>query len=170
MEISECFKIGYVAKSHGLKGEVTIVMAPDCPDLKDVKSVFVETSYQLVPYFIQSVSITGSKAYVKLEDVNSQEVAGALKGCSLFLSRRERPKLARGEFYNDEVIGFEVIDAEIGSLGLVNDILESGPNRYLTVMVNTKEVMIPLNGPFIKGVNKTRKKISVELPDGFLDI
>lgn len=170
MEITACFKIGYVAKSHGLKGEVTIVLGPDCPDLENLKSIFVESNSQLVPYFIQSVSLNGIKAFLKLEDVNTPELAASLKGCSLFLPKSDRPRLARGEFYNDEVLGFEVIDAEIGPLGPVTDVLESGPNRYLTIIFNRKEIMIPLNGPFIKGVNKTKKKISVELPDGFLDI
>lgn len=170
MEIRECFKIGYVAKSHGLKGEVTIVLGPDCPGLESLKLVFVESNNQLVPYFIQAVSLKGIKAFVKLEGVDTPEFAASLKGCSLFLPKSERPKLVRGEFYNDEVLGFEVIDSEKGALGPVSDVLESGPNRYLTIMFNTKEIMIPLNGPFIKGVNKTKKKISVELPDGFLDI
>lgn len=170
MEISECFKIGYVSKSHGLKGEVTIVLSPECPDLQSIKSMLVQINHQLVPHFIKSISVRGSKAFLKLEDVDSSEQATALKGSSLFLPKGDRPKLVRGEFYNDEVLGFEVIDSEKGPLGIISDVVESGPNRYLMLLHNLKEVLIPLNGPFITGVNKTKKKISVELPDGFLDI
>ena len=170
MESTEYFKIGYVAKSHGLKGEVTIVLSPDCPDLESLKSIFVETKNQLIPYFIESVSLNGYKAFLKLEEVDTPELAHALKGSSLFLPKSDRPKLIRGEFYNDEVLGFEVIDSEKGALGPVDEVFENGPNRYLIVILNKKEIMIPLNGPFIKGVNKSKRKISVELPDGFLDI
>ena len=170
METSEYFNIGYVAKSHGLKGEVTIVVGPECPDLEDLKSLFIESKNQMVPYFIESISLKGTKAFLKLEEVNTIELASALKGCSLFLPKSDRPKLSRGEFYSDEVLGFEVFDSEKGSLGPVGEVFESGPNRYLIVIHNGKEIMIPLNGPFIKGVNKSKRKISVELPDGFLDI
>jgi 16S rRNA processing protein RimM len=170
MKISECYKIGYIARIHGLKGEVTMVRSPECPALEDLKSVFVEKANQLVPHFIQHVSVKGVKAFLKLEDVDTAEHAESLKGSSLFLPKKERPKLGRGEFYSDEVIGFEVIDKDLGLLGTVNDVLESGPGRYLTFQFNSKEVMIPLNGPFIKGLNKTKKTISVELPDGYLDI
>ncbi len=170
MDIKDYFKIGYVSKSHGLKGEVTIVLGPDCPDLEEVKSIFLDPQNQLAPYFIQHISVKGVKAYVKLEDVNTPEQSLALKGASIFLPKSERPKLERGEFYNDEVLGFEVTDIDEGPLGYVVEVQEAGPNRYLIVKYLNKDVMIPLNGPFIKSVNKSKKKISVELPDGFLKI
>lgn len=170
MEVSECFKIGYVAKSHGLKGEVTIVLGNECPDLKTLRSILIEVRNQLVPYFINSVSLKGDKAFVKLDDVHSVEVAHALKGSSLFLPLRERPTLVRGEFYNDEVVGFEVVDDSKGVLGCVQEVLQQGPNRHLIIFTHAKEIMIPVNGPFIKSINKTKKRISVALPEGFLDI
>ncbi len=170
MDINACYKIGYVAKTHGLKGEVTMVMGTDCPDLGSLKLFFVEINQNLVPHFIQSRSIKGDKAFIKLEDVNNYEEAAALKGCSLFLPNGERPKLTRGEFYSDEVFGFEVIDTKNGSIGYVKEVFEHGLSRHLVVLQNQKEVMIPTNGPFIKGINKTKKKITVELPEGFLDI
>ncbi|NOT75645.1 MAG: 16S rRNA processing protein RimM [Cyclobacteriaceae bacterium] len=170
MEIKDYFKIGYIAKTHGLKGEVTIMLDPDCPDLEELKSIFVQTNQQLVPHFIETVSIKGVKAYLKFEDVSTLEQSTALKGSSLFLAKSDRPKLQRGEFYNDEVVGFEVSDVQEGPLGDVFEVQEAGPNRYLMIMYLNKEVMIPLNGPFIKSVNKSKKKILVELPDGFLEI
>jgi 16S rRNA processing protein RimM len=170
MKIEDCFKIGYVAKTHGLKGEVTLAMSSECPDLSKLKSVFIEVNQNLVPFFFETVSEKGDKAFIKFEDVNTIDQANELKGCSLYLQKNERPKLTRGEFYNDEVIGFEVTDKEAGSLGLVSEIYENGPNRFLMIDFQGKEIMIPLNGPFVKSVNKSKKKIGVELPEGFLDI
>ena len=170
MNINECFKIGYVSKTHGLKGGVTVVLGVDCPDLETVKLFFIEISQNLVPHFIQSISIKGDKAFVKLEDVNTPEAAAALKGCSLFLPKIERPKLGRGEFYSEEIVGFEVIDVENGVLGNVKEVFEHGLRRHLVLIRDQKEVMIPADGPFIKSINKTKKRINVELPEGFLDI
>jgi 16S rRNA processing protein RimM len=170
MTLEESFKIGFIAKTHGLKGEVTIQMTPECPDLHEFKSFFVEKNQNLIPYFLETVSLKGDKAFIKLEDVNTIEQASDLKGCSLYLPKSEREKLGRGEFYNDEVIGFEVTEKEAGVIGLITEVFESGPNRFLILDHNGKEVMIPLNSPFIKNVNKLKKKISVELPEGFLEI
>lgn len=169
MDLDSCYKIGYVAKTHGLKGEVTFIPSPECPDLSEVTALFLEQKGNLVPYFIESVSMRGDQAFVKLEDVEDQPAANLLKGSSVYVPKSERPKLARGEFYNDEVIGFDVVD-QAGVLGTVTEIEEAGPNRFLVVVLSGKEVLIPVNGPFIKSVNKSRKQITVELPEGFLDI
>jgi 16S rRNA processing protein RimM len=168
MDARDAYKVGYVMKTHGLKGEVTIAALPECPDLTGVKNIFIEHK-QLVPYFVESISFRGDKAFVKLEDVDSLEKAAALKGLSIYLPKAERPKLARGEFYNDELVGFEVAD-EDRVLGKVKEVVEVGPNRFLALDVDDRETLIPVNGPFIKSVNRSSKKIKVELPDGFLDI
>ncbi|MBL7850259.1 MAG: 16S rRNA processing protein RimM [Cyclobacteriaceae bacterium] len=170
MNVDACFKIAYVMKSHGLKGEVTLALLPLCPDLETMDAYFLEIGGQLVPHFLQAVSVKGTKAYVKFEGVDTPEAAAALKGASVYMPKKSRPSLPKGEFYNDEVIGFEVVDTNQGTLGKVSEIQETGISRHLVVDREGKEVMIPLNGPFLKSLNKSKKRITVELPDGFLDL
>lgn len=158
-------------KPHGLKGEVTISLDPNAyADWENLKTIFIEKKSLLVPYFIQHISVRNDKAFVKLEDVDTPEYAALLKGGSLYLPKKERPKPAKGEFYSEEVIGFEVSDSELGMLGTIQDVEVAGQNRFLILRYNEKEVMIPVNGPFITSINKSKKKISVSLPEGFLDI
>lgn len=170
MNVNTCFKIGYVAKTHGLKGEITLTLFPECPALKKSLSLFLEINTHLVPHTIETVSTKGTRAYLKLEGINTVASAEALKGCSLYLPKSQRPNLSKGEFYSDEVIGFEVVDAEKGPLGAVNAVFEAGSNRHLVILREGREVLIPLNGPFVKGVNRARKQIRVELPDGLLEL
>ncbi|HMI66323.1 MAG TPA: ribosome maturation factor RimM [Cyclobacteriaceae bacterium] len=169
MDIGSCYKVGYIAKTHGLKGEVTIVVTESLP-LQKSTSVLVEVRGALVPYFIQHISDRGDKAFVKLEDVDSPEQAKALKGCGLYLPKNVRPRLDRGEFYDDEVIGFEVEDEKLGLLGEIREVVQIGPNRLLAIDRSAKELLIPIQGPFIQSVNKSKKKVRVDLPEGFLDI
>jgi 16S rRNA processing protein RimM len=158
-------------RPHGLKGEVTISLDPDSSaDWENLKSVFIEKKSQLVPYFIENISVRNDRAFVKLEDIGTPEQASLLKGSSLYLPRETRPKLERGEFYNEDIIGFEVMDEVHGPLGFVEEVEQAGPNRFLILSYIQKEIMIPVNGPFIKSINKSKKKISVSLPEGFLDI
>jgi 16S rRNA processing protein RimM len=171
MNISDYYKVGYVMKTHGLKGEVTISLDPNAPsDWENLKTIFIEKKSQLVPYFIKAISVRNDKAFVKLEDVDTPEYAALLKGGSLYLPKESRPKLAKGEFYSEEVIGFEVFDDVHGPLGFVEDVEQAGPNRFLILSYIQKEIMIPVSGPFIKSINKAKKTISVSLPEGFLDI
>jgi 16S rRNA processing protein RimM len=59
---------------------------------------------------------------------------------------------------------------EAGVLGLITQVTMAGPNKLLSVDYQGKEVLIPVNSPFIKSINKSKKKVNVDLPEGFLDI
>ena len=171
MNINDCYKVGFILKPHGLKGEVTISVDPDFPeDLSDIDSIFVQQNQNLVPFFFQSISFKGDKAYVKFEDIDTPEAATNISKSALYLPKTSRPKSRRGEFYDDEVIGFEVIDETIGSVGKIVSVQTAGPNRLLGIDRAGQEVLIPVNAPFIKSINKSRKTISVDLPEGYLDI
>ncbi|HEY9047484.1 MAG TPA: ribosome maturation factor RimM [Ohtaekwangia sp.] len=171
MNIDSCYKIGLVLKPHGLKGEVTISIDADIPnDFATLDAVFLANQERLVPYFIQHASVRGAKAFVKFEDVDSPEEAARISKQAIYLPKTARPKSTRGEFYDDEVINFEVIDDTLGTLGEVTEVMQAGANRLLVLMHQNKEVLIPINSPFITSVNKSKKRISVNLPEGFLDI
>jgi 16S rRNA processing protein RimM len=171
MDIKDYYKAGFIMRPHGLKGEVTISLEADSPaDWESIETVMIDVKGRLLPYFITSVSIKGNKGYLKLDEVDNPEVAGQLKGCSLFLLKETRPKLERGDFYSDEIIGFEVEDEFLGLLGEVKTIELAGVTRFIIVNYNGKEVMIPAHQPLLKSINKSKKKITVSLPDGFLDI
>jgi 16S rRNA processing protein RimM len=169
MEKGQCFKIGYVAKTHGLKGEVTLNISEPI-NFDSIESIFVEQGGSLVPHFVSNFSDRGDKVFIKFEDIDTMEKASLLKGSSLFIPKETRPKLKRGEFYDDEVIGFTVIDENKGDLGEITEVSSSGPNRLLSVNVKGREVLIPVNSPFVISTNKTKKIIRVVLPDGFLEI
>ncbi len=169
MNKQECYPVGYISKTHGLKGEVTAIFTEPI-ELDDVESFFIEIKDGLVPYFIESCSDRGDKAFIKFEDISSPEQAANLKGSMLYLNKSVRPPLKRGQFYNDEVVGFTVEDENEGILGTLKQVIESGPTRLLEIDYLGKEVLIPVNGPFVKSVNKSKKLIKVSLPEGFLSI
>jgi 16S rRNA processing protein RimM len=171
MKLEELYKAGFIMRPHGLKGEVTISLDADAPaEWESLESIFLEVKSQFVPYFIEQISVRNNRAFLKLEDVNTPEAAAALKGTSIYLPKASRPKPPRGDFYNEEVIGFEVMDDQEGPLGFVTAVEQAGPSRFLVLSYLQKEVMIPVNGPFIKSINRTKKIVSVSLPEGFLEI
>jgi 16S rRNA processing protein RimM len=171
MEIKDCYKIGFVLKPHGLKGAVTISIDADIPnDISELETVFLQEQHHLVPYFIESISLKGNKAFVKFEEIDTPEDADRISKTAIFLPKTERPKSGRGEFYDDEIPGFTVEDENVGDLGKVVEVMAAGANRLLVLDHAGKEVLIPINSPFIKSINKTKKRVVVNLPEGFLDI
>lgn len=171
MTADACFKIGYIMKPHGLKGGVTIALDPEAPgDFGDIQTVFLETRERLLPYFIEHISLKGNRAFLKLEDVNTPEEAQRIARSAIFLPKTFRAKSGPGEFHDDEVIGFSVVDTTAGTLGKIVEIMRAGPNKLLAVDFEGRELLIPLNGPFIASVSKRNRKITVSLPEGFLDM
>jgi 16S rRNA processing protein RimM len=170
MEIDACFKIGFIVKTHGLKGELTLSLDDTSLDLSAVHALFLERDKRLIPFIVQQISPRGSKAFVKFDDVDTIEEAEKLLKQAVFLEKTARPKSRKGEFYNDEIIRFNVIDEKGELLGNILEIMQAGPNRLLVLDHHGKEVLIPVNGPFITGINKSKKTVSVNLPEGFLDI
>lgn len=168
MEKSNLLKIGYIAKTHGLKGEVTAQLQADALLPEVGAPIMLELNGGMVPYFVTHISVTGSKAYLKFDGIDTIEAATSLKGASLLAEKSLRPKLKRGEFYDDELTGFSVVDEKAGMLGAVLRVENQGLNKLL--VIGDAELLIPVNGPFIQTISKTKKRIEVSLPEGFLDL
>src|SRR5687768_9697162 len=141
MNIDSCYKIGFIMKPHGLKGQVTIALDTEAPeDFSDIEILFVENRERLLPYFIEAISLRGNKAFLKLEEVNSPEEAQRISKSAIYLPKDSRAKSGRGKFYDDEVIGFEVSDTELGTLGKITEIVQAGPNKLLSVDYQGREL------------------------------
>lgn len=170
MSHSEYFLIGKVTRPHGLKGAVTISLRPEAPDPASLDVVYLEQKGSFVPYFVDSVSSKGSRAYVKLQDVDTHEHASLVSGLNVFLPLADRPAAGERGFYSDEVQGFSVSTVDGTLLGTVREVADAGPGRLVVVEHGEREVLIPVNGPFIQVVDSEEKTIIVDLPDGFLDL
>lgn len=170
MKVEDCFPIGTVARAHGLKGEVTLLLERDFAfDISFPSPLFLAEKDQLVPYFVSHSSVKGSKAYVKLEEVDTHEQAKALARSRVYLPKTMRPSPGKNAFYDDEVSGFEVHDREFGILGRVEGVVRSGSQRLLSIG-GEKEILIPVDAPFIQRIDRRKQLIQVVLPEGYLDI
>lgn len=167
MKQDSLVKIGYVKKTHGLKGEVTLKLNPDAPEIEIGEALMIELDSGHVPYFVENISYKHDQAFLKLEEIQTINQSEQLKGRSIFIEKAKRPKLARGEYYDDELVGLQVYN-DTESIGIVNQVISQGVVRFLEIGENG--ILIPVNGPFIKSISKSKKRIEVELPEGFLDI
>ena len=163
--MSDFLPIGYIAKSHGLKGGLTLSLAGI--DASMLKTVFIELNREKVPYKISSLTGNGSKCYALLEGVTTVEEALLLKGSKIFLHKND-VAVPEAILFENEIANFSAIDKLRGNIGLVNGLQHFGGIAYLAVTTPLqKEVLIPSNSPFIKSIKKREKKIHVELPDNY---
>ncbi|HVW95690.1 MAG TPA: ribosome maturation factor RimM [Mucilaginibacter sp.] len=171
MTTADCFRIGSILKTKGLKGELTIYVDFEGIEKIRFSSVFIETAGKLIPYFVSSVKYPQKNtAYLQLEDVTTIEQASLLVKKDLYLPNKLKPKKKKEEFTLMDLKGFTAVDVNEGELGVISEINEYPQQFIASVTYKDNEVLFPLNGETIKGIDVAGKIIDVELPDGLLDI
>lgn len=171
MTKEECFYLGRVAKTHGIKGEVTLRLDVDDPSAYlNMKYFLLEINKVLTPFFVERIVQSGDKFYVAIQDIKTVEAASALTGKEVYLPLELLPKLTGKQFYYHEVKGFTVVDAEKGELGPINDVLEYPTQAILQVFKGQKEILIPILDHVIQKVDRKAKKLYIAAPEGLIDM
>lgn len=172
MKKTDCFQLGYIAKLHGFKGEVSLFMdVTDPSKYASLDAFFVEIDQQLIPFFVERIKLKNKGfAALKLEGVDTEEEARRILRKSVFLPNTLLEDLDDKHFYDHEIVGFEVIDKEFGVVGEAEDVIELGPNVLLQVNAKGQEILIPLIPGLVKKVDRTNKKLHVEAPEGLLSL
>jgi 16S rRNA processing protein RimM len=67
------------------------------------------------------------------------------------------------------LLGYTVVEAG-KSLGVIQEVIEQPHQLMVTILYQGQEAYIPLHEESLKAVNHKAKTISVELPDGLLDL
>ena len=172
MRKEECFYLGKIVKKHSFKGEVIIKLDTDEPELyRNMESVFVDLGGNLVPFFIQKSSLSkGIQLRIKFEDVNTEDEAESILRSEIYLPLDLLPKLEGNKFYFHEVIGFKVVDANFGEVGIIVNINDSAAQPLFEIDREGNEVFIPLIDDFIQKVDREQKEILVETPEGLINL
>ncbi|MBD79770.1 MAG: 16S rRNA processing protein RimM [Crocinitomicaceae bacterium] len=170
MNTDECYYLGYIVKAHGLKGAFQVKLdVTDPQEYKELESVFVEIDKQLIPFFLENISIQQKgQAKVQFEDINSQEEARQLVGKQLFLPLDLLPELTGNHFYYHDIPGYLVKDKEFGEIGKIIEVMEAPSQDLLVIDCKGKEVLVPITDDSILKVDRTSKVIEVTTPDGLI--
>ncbi|TAD97618.1 MAG: 16S rRNA processing protein RimM [Bacteroidetes bacterium] len=170
MKKEDCYELGYILRTHGLKGEVVAFFDVDEPEYyEDLEAVFIEQKGKLISFPIQKVSFRPDTVVLKFKKMDKIEDVQHLKGSKLFLSLEELPELEDGFFFH-EVIGYQVVDLVLGILGKVTVIYELPSQNLLAMDYKGVEVLIPMNKEIMLEVDKEKQQINVDLPEGLLEI
>lgn len=172
MRKEDCFYLGKIVRKHSFKGEVVIKLDTDEPELyQNLESVFVALGNDLVPFFIETISLQKrNQLRIRFEDVENEADADAILGVEVYLPLKFLPKLTGNKFYFHEIIGFDMEDVNHGYIGVIEGINDSSAQPLFEVNANGTDVFIPMIDNFIKKVDRENKKIIVETPEGLIDL
>lgn len=173
MTKDDCYQVGHITKTHGVNGELVLFLdVDDASEYADLDSVLLEVKNELIPYFIESIAIVkGSRAIVAFEDVDTIEQAERLINCGAFLPLDNlEPITDETRFYFHEIVGYQVVDAHEGPLGIVRGVYAMNAQDLIAMDYQGKEVLIPINSDIVPTINRAEQRLNVVLPDGLLAI
>jgi 16S rRNA processing protein RimM len=169
----EVYKIGKIGKPHGVQGEVSLMFSDDVFDRVDADYLVLMVDGILVPFFFEEYRFkNGETALVKFCDIDTKEQAQELTGCDVFFPKKLSDR-DENELTWEELAGFEVLNADdndslIGILSYVDDATENV--LFCVEKPDGNEVLIPASDDFIISVDAKKRKLSVSLPEGLLEL
>jgi 16S rRNA processing protein RimM len=108
---------------------------------------------------------------LKFAGVDSIDAAERFRRADISVPLPERGALPEGEFFQADLVGCAVMDAATGRrLGAVAGWQQYGGPPLMEVGVNGREVLIPFVSSICRHVDLAARTITVELPEGLLDL
>ena len=164
----EVYKIGKLGKTHGVKGELSFLFDDDVFDRVDADYLVLDLDGILVPFFIEEYRFrSDSNVILKLEGVDTQERARELTGTDVYfpLSLVDDDEAPLSLNF---LVGFDLIDAANGkSIGRIASIDDQTANLLFELEDGT---LIPANDDLITHIDKDLRQITLDLPEGLLDL
>lgn len=164
--------VGFTKKTHGSQGELKITVKDEyLEDLVNADVVFINVQGKPLPFFIENLRDAGD-ILLKIEEVDSPTDAKNLTSKELFLREKDiKIQKEAGEVLTFELmVGFELLDEETGSIGVI-EAVEALPHQHLAIVkYQDREVFIPLHPEIVVALDEKSKKITLRLPNGLLEL
>ena len=138
--------------------------------LKGLEILFLEQGKDsFMPYFISGTIIkSDTEIFIKLEGVDSKEVARKLTPKEVWLTEEDFKKFA-AKSSPIAMLGFSMInDGE--NLGEILEVIEQPHQILCSILLDGKEALIPIHQESLEKIDQKNRQVFVSLPDGLLDI
>ena len=164
--------LGRIIKVSGYEGAVTVKLEKTFTEnIPQMESVFLEIEGRPVPFFISGLDYSGADI-LKLwfEGYDTVEKISEFTGCRIFLTNGV-PDENNKKTDNQLLIGYQVHTQEDQLLGPISDIISNHGQWLLNVIsLDKKNLLIPFHEDFIISIDRNRKIVVMDIPEGLLEI
>jgi 16S rRNA processing protein RimM len=168
--------VGRVRRAHGLRGDLVVEVLTDAPDavFAPGRRVFGGTAGGELGDAIE-LEIERATAFkrglviVHLRDISDRSAAERWHDRYLFAPAAELAQPGESQAFLHELIGMQVMLVDGAVVGDVVDFFELPQGILLEVEWNGKRVSLPMNDAFLREIDRERRRIVMELPEGLLE-
>lgn len=165
------FRVGVIANTHGIKGEVKVFPTTDDANrFKKLKQVYVDLGREKVELEVAGCRFFKNHVIVKFKGIDDINDIEKYKGKDLLVSRENAVPLEEGEYYIADLIDLKVINEDNEEIGVLYDVMQTGANDvYVINMTNGKELLLPAIDDCVLDINLEEGYIKIHILDGLLD-
>lgn len=173
----QLIEVGYITKLHGLKGEMQARITDSViDDVEHCPYLVCEMDGIFVPFFLENFKFRSTEsALLKFDDIDTAEKAEPFCGMKLYFDRKcFTPE--EMEQYDQEaeeelgLIGYQIIDKSLGTVGEIVDINDLTENVLFIVDHDGEEIMIPAADDLILEIDDEKETILMDLPQGLVNM
>lgn len=164
---NEILRVGVIASTHGLRGEVKVFPTTEYPERFDeLEDILLDTGRGMKELKIRSVRYFKQFVILAFEGLDRIEDVQPFLKKELYVSREDALSLGDDEYYIADLIGLAVIDETEGEIGRITDVLETGANDVYVVKTKEGELLLPAIHSCIMEVNVDEGYVRVRVPAG----
>lgn len=171
MQTEKLIEVGYVIRTHGVKGQVRISFFENIKELSQKDALFLLLKENKIPFFINSVEyVNDTNAFIAFEGIDSKEDAELFTKKPVWATKNysieENEKVTAGEIF----LGYTLQDKTTGKIGKVINVFDAQEYALAEVDYKGKNILIPLHKNILIRTDKKKKILYLDLPDGLTDL
>ena len=166
--------VGRIGRPHGIRGEVTVEVRTDSPELRFAPgSVLTTEPARIGPLTVAAARWHSGRLLLSVAGVSDRTGAEALRGAVLWseVDDDEIPEDPE-EFFDHQLRGLTVVAVGTSvEIGVVDDVVHLPGQDLLSVKrEGGREVLVPFVSEIVTGIDVDAGSITVDLPVGLLNL
>ena len=162
--------VGRIGRAHGLRGEVTIEVRTDQPEIRFADgSVLVTDPESAGPLKVIHAKNHSGRMLIIFEGIDDRTKAEQVRNTLLFAEVDPEAVSVEDEYYDFQLIGASVTLLDGTQIGEVTDVIHLPAQDLLAVQYHEREVLIPFIHQFVPKIDIKAKQIVISPPPGLID-
>jgi 16S rRNA processing protein RimM len=164
--------VGRIGRPHGVRGEVTVAVRSDDPDLRFYVGAVLATD----PASRGPLTVTGKRWHrdvllLTIEGIHSREDAETLRNTELLVDIADLPELEDPDsFYDHQLVGLTARLTDESELGEVTAVRHEGADLLVVCRPEGGDLLIPFVAAIVPTVDLAGGFLVVDPPEGLLEL
>ncbi|MGV9423478.1 ribosome maturation factor RimM [Streptomyces sp. NPDC003656] len=164
--------VARIGRAHGIKGEVTVEVRTDEPELRlGPGAVLTTDPASAGPLTIAAGRVHSGRLLLRFEGVNDRTGAEALRNTLLIadVDPDELPE-EEDEYYDHQLMDLDVVTADGTEVGRITEISHlPSQDLFIVERPDGSEVMIPFVAEIVREIDLAEQKAVITPPPGLID-